>query len=119
MSAQPSNQPLAEITVKELSQLLHDEQGNVQFVDVREPRELELASISGFQNLPLSEYAEWSANIHDRLDVEKPTVVLCHHGMRSAQMCHWLMRQGFTQVKNVSGGIDAYSAMIDPSVPRY
>lgn len=112
-------QPIAEITVEELAQLLQETPDDIQFVDVREPPELEIASLPGFQNLPLSEYAEWSGEIHARLDVEKPTVVICHHGMRSAQMCHWLMSQGFVQVQNVAGGIDAYSRLIDPSVPRY
>jgi rhodanese-related sulfurtransferase len=39
--------------------------------------------------------------------------------MRSAQMCQWLVAQGFTQVKNITGGIDAYSVAVDRSVPRY
>ncbi|MEO0377612.1 MAG: rhodanese-related sulfurtransferase, partial [Cyanobacteria bacterium P01_A01_bin.17] len=42
-----------------------------------------------------------------------------HHGLRSAQMCQWLMRQGFTDVKNVAGGIDAYTRKVDPTLPRY
>jgi rhodanese-related sulfurtransferase len=119
MSDQFFTQPIAEITVEELAQLLQDTPADIQFVDVREPRELELASLPHFQNLPLSEYAEWSEEIHSRLDLEKPTVVICHHGMRSAQMCQWLRSQGFTQVQNVTGGIDAYSVLVDPSVSRY
>ncbi|UBF25327.1 rhodanese-related sulfurtransferase [Kovacikia minuta CCNUW1] len=114
-----TDQSIAEISVDKLAQLLKESPETVQLVDVREPRELELASLPKFQNLPLSEYAEWSADIHTRLDSEKPTVVLCHHGMRSAQMCQWLISQGFTQVSNVTGGIDAYSAEVDPSIPRY
>ncbi len=47
------------------------------------------------------------------------TLVLCHHGIRSAQMCQWLVDQGFTNVKNIMGGIDAYSILVDPSVPQY
>ncbi len=119
MSAQSFNQPLPEISVEELAKLLQTSSDTVQFVDVREPSELELSSLPGFQNLPLSEYADWSANIHSRLETDKETVVMCHHGMRSAQMCQWLMSQGFRQVKNVAGGIDAYSLLVDPSVPRY
>jgi rhodanese-related sulfurtransferase len=118
MSTRPFNQP-AEISVEELSNLLKESSEEIQFVDVREPQELELASLPGFKNLPLSEYAEWSSNIHSQLDSDKPTVVLCHHGMRSAQMCQWLVNQGFTNVQNIVGGIDAYSIVVDPSVPRY
>jgi rhodanese-related sulfurtransferase len=44
---------------------------------------------------------------------------MCHHGMRSAQMCQWLTQQGFTNVKNIVGGIDAYSVGVDSSIPRY
>ncbi len=113
------NPPIAEISVDTLSQLLAEPNETRQFVDVREPEELALAKVEGFTNLPLSQYGEWSNDIHIRLDSDKETLVLCHHGMRSAQMCQWLMTQGFTNVKNISGGIDAYSVVVDSSVPRY
>lgn len=109
---------IPEISVKELAKLLA-EGGDRQFIDVREPQELALAEVEGFQNLPLSQFPEWSPTILTTLDPEKETLVMCHHGMRSAQMCQWLISQGFINVKNVGGGIDAYSAIVDPSVPRY
>lgn len=109
---------IAEVSVEELEQALAAKDDR-QFVDVREPQELELAQVEGFQNLPLSEFGEWSGQIMTLLDPEKETLVMCHHGMRSAQMCQWLMQQGFTKVKNVAGGIDAYSLVVDSSVPRY
>jgi len=115
----PEPQPIPKISVEALAILLSEAPDSVQFVDVREPRELALASLPGFQNLPLSEYAEWSNDIHTRLDATKEIVVMCHHGVRSAQMCQWLMSQGFTQVKNVVGGIDAYALVVDHSVPQY
>lgn len=115
-----SDQPsFAQVSVEDLAQRLAEASDHYQFVDVREPAELELASIEGFENLPLSEYAEWSQDIQTRLDPHKETLVLCHHGMRSAQMCQWLVSQGFTNVKNISGGIDAYSIRVDPMTPRY
>ena len=91
----------------------------LQLVDVREVGELEIASIVGFTNIPLSEYESWQTDIHTRLESETETLVLCHHGMRSAQMCHWLMSQGFTNVKNISGGIDAYAIQVDHSITQY
>lgn len=109
----------ATISVEELAEKLSGDTTALQLIDVREPHELELAEIPGFQNLPLSQASEWSSDINSRLDQQTETLVLCHHGMRSAQMCQWLMSQGFTQVINISGGIDAYSQMVDPSVPRY
>lgn len=111
--------PFEEIDVETLAQVLADAPAGVQLIDVREPQELALAAIAGFENLPLSQFQTWGDTIHSRFDAERETIVMCHHGMRSAQMCQWLSGQGFTQLKNVSGGIDAYSIRIDPTVPRY
>jgi rhodanese-related sulfurtransferase len=111
--------PFEEIDVETLAQVLAEPPEGVQLIDVREPQELALAAIAAFENLPLSQFQTWSDTIHSRFDAEQETIVMCHHGMRSAQMCQWLAGQGFTQLKNVSGGIDAYSIRIDSSVPRY
>ena len=108
-----------EITVTELSAKLTDSDKQYQFVDVREPEELEVVSLPRFINLPLRSYSEWSPEIYNRLDKDTETFVLCHHGMRSAQMCQWLVEHGFTQVSNIIGGIDAYSHHVDSSLPRY
>ena len=113
------NDVLAEITVKALAERMAAGCEGLQLVDVREKSELDIASIEGFINLPLSEYESWQLDIHDRLDRETETLVLCHHGMRSAQMGHWLLSQGFTNVKNISGGIDAYSIQVDHSIAQY
>ena len=110
---------ITQITVEELAQRLSTQDSSIQLVDVREPQELAIASIEGFVNFPLSEFAEWGDQVPTLLNPHAETLVLCHHGMRSAQMCQWLMAQGFTSVKNISGGIDAYSILVDPSVPRY
>jgi rhodanese-related sulfurtransferase len=108
------------ISVEELAIHLNSgERDRLQLIDVREPEEVAIASIEGFRNLPLGQYPEWSGQISSILDPHAETLVLCHHGMRSAQMCEWLISQGFTNVKNISGGIDAYSLAIDPSVPQY
>jgi rhodanese-related sulfurtransferase len=119
MSVSSDAAPFESVSVETLAQRLAEGGDGVQLIDVREPRELELASLPGFVNLPLSEFAEWSGTIHSRFEADRETLVLCHHGMRSAQMCGWLAQQGFTQLKNVTGGIDAYSLMVDRSVPRY
>jgi rhodanese-related sulfurtransferase len=116
-----------EISVTELATKLTDlvggasleENRQYQFVDVREQRELELAALPGFMHLPLSEHAEWSSEIHMKLDKHTETFVLCHHGIRSAQMCQWLVAQGFTKVSNIIGGIDAYSDRVDRTLPKY
>jgi rhodanese-related sulfurtransferase len=117
MNDQPE---LVEISVETLAQRLATEPPeSLQLIDVREPQEVEMASVPGFQIFSLSQHGEWSGHIHDRLDPRKETIVMCHHGMRSAQMCYWLMTQGFTQVKNLAGGIHNYSIVVDPSIPQY
>jgi len=116
------SQNFAQITVEELGRYLAEETTDaekLQLVDVREPYEIELAALPGFVVFPLSEFAEWSGEIDARLDRDTETLVLCHHGVRSAQMCHWLTDRGFTNVKNIVGGIDAYSMVVDRTVPRY
>jgi rhodanese-related sulfurtransferase len=87
----------------------------VLLIDVREPDEYELAHIEGAQLLPLSQFNEWGGS----LDPEAEAVVMCHHGVRSAQVCAYLARQGFKNLSNLEGGIDRWSCEIDRSVPRY
>ncbi len=87
----------------------------VLLVDVREPAEYALARVEGARLLPLSLFAEWSPTLNPAAE----TVVMCHHGVRSAQVCAFLSRQGFQKLYNLAGGIDRWSAEVDPSVPRY
>ncbi|MGC1216584.1 MAG: rhodanese-like domain-containing protein [Phormidesmis sp.] len=110
---------LPETDVETLAQRLATDPDAIQLIDVREPHELEVASVPNFVNLPLSQFPAWSSDIQTRFDHEVETIVMCHLGMRSAQMCQWLIAQGFTNVKNLAGGIDAYSRRIDPKVPLY
>jgi rhodanese-related sulfurtransferase len=119
MTAQFFSQPVPQISVEELANRLAASTEGLQLVDVREPQEVAIASIEGFEIFPLSEYAEWSDQIQTRFDPHAETIVMCHHGIRSAQMCQWLINQGFTNVKNVAGGIDAYSVVVDAAIPRY
>lgn len=114
---------VSQISVMELWQILHNMTPETaldfQLVDVRESMEVEIAHLPGFQVFSLSEFPVWSESITTSLDPHKETLVLCHHGVRSSQMCQWLVTQGFTQVKNIVGGIDAYSSAVDRSVPKY
>jgi rhodanese-related sulfurtransferase len=119
MTGNSFSQPLTQISVEELAQRLAAGDTGIQLVDVREPQEVEIASIDGFVNLPLSQFAQWGEQVPSRFDPHAETLVLCHHGVRSAQMCQWLIAQGFTNVKNIAGGIAAYSTFVDPAVPQY
>lgn len=84
-------------------------------IDVREPAEYELARVEGARLLPLSQFNEWAQS----LDPQVETVLMCHHGIRSAQVCAYLAQQGFKNVRNLEGGIDLWSCEVDQSVPRY
>jgi len=84
-------------------------------VDVRTAREWEICRLAGAQLLPLQELTgRWQ-----ELDPEQEIVVYCHHGHRSARVVDFLRRVGLQKVKNLTGGIDAWSKEIDPSVPLY
>ncbi|HEY9798443.1 MAG TPA: rhodanese-like domain-containing protein [Leptolyngbyaceae cyanobacterium] len=119
MVQQSFSQSIPEISVEQLRQRLAESPEGLQLIDVREDQEVAIAHLEGFENLPLSKFAEWSDQIQTRFDPDAQTLVLCHHGIRSAQMCDWLVSQGFTNVKNVTGGIDAYSLIVDSRIPRY
>ncbi|MFN9643625.1 MAG: rhodanese-like domain-containing protein [Cyanobacteriota bacterium] len=93
----------------------------LQLVDVREEEELALARLAHpVVHLPLSRAAEWMGEVATRLDRDRPVVVLCHAGVRSWRFACWLLaEQGFDDVWNLEGGIDAWSLSVDPSIPRY
>jgi rhodanese-related sulfurtransferase len=84
-------------------------------LDVREDWEYAIAHLPGSTLMPMGEVPAR----HDTLPRDRPLVVYCHHGMRSAQVVAFLSSCGFTQAHNLAGGIDAWSVQIDPSVPRY
>ena len=111
--------PVLEITVQELALRLAQKGSNLQLIDVREPHEVAIAHIEGFDVLPLSDFAHWSESIKTRYNADQETLVICHHGMRSERMCQWLRNIGFKNVKNIVGGIDAYAIAVDPKVTRY
>ena len=87
----------------------------VNLIDVRELWEYETAHLEGAKLLPLSEFNEWI----DDLKPEEEIVVMCHHGIRSANVCMFLLRNGFEKVINLDGGIDLWSKEVDEKVPLY
>jgi adenylyltransferase/sulfurtransferase len=84
-------------------------------LDVREPYEWNIAHLADARLVPLDSIAD---AVHT-LDPEAELVVYCHHGMRSEAAAVWLRERGFTRVKNLVGGIDRWSAEVDPSLRRY
>jgi rhodanese-related sulfurtransferase len=105
-----------EIDVTAVKQL-RDSGEPLVLLDVRNPDEYAAAHIDGSTFIPMGELqgrlAELEPHKHDHV------VVHCHHGGRSLRVAMFLKQQGFTQVQNMTGGIDAWSAHVDPQVPRY
>jgi len=87
----------------------------LEILDVREPHELAIVRISGATPLPLSEL---HARVHE-LDPARAYAVSCHHGTRSVQAYHLLRAAGFRRLRVLDGGVDAWAARIDPTLPRY
>lgn len=95
------------------------EHGQPLLLDVREPAEWQAASVRTTEAEVLQMSMQTIPSRLSELDPERPTAVLCHHGARSMQVAMFLAHQGFSNVANISGGIDAWSTQVDPSVPRY
>ncbi|HWU67404.1 MAG TPA: rhodanese-like domain-containing protein [Stenotrophobium sp.] len=89
--------------------------GRFILLDVRQPDEVALATLPDALNIPLNELPQRLAE----LSPEQPVVIYCHHGVRSEMAGRILERSGFADVAHLGGGIDAWSLMIDQSVPRY
>jgi len=84
-------------------------------LDVREPHEVAICAIGGSRRIPMQQIpGQLAALPRDRL-----ILVHCHHGGRSLRVTQYLRAQGFTQVSNVAGGIDAWAESIDPALARY
>ncbi len=83
-------------------------------LDVREPQEVTFAKVDPHVHIPMGAIPIR----YEELDKEIPIVVMCHSGVRSAQVCQFLEPRGF-DVTNLEGGIDAWSQLVDPKVPRY
>lgn len=106
--------PVKEITPLELQDLLT--QGSAPIIlDVREVEELNICRLSTYEHIPLGDLLEE----FERLPIDQPIVVLCHHGRRSYQASLFLKSHGFAHVLNLKGGIHAWAEQVDPKMARY
>ncbi len=105
---------IQEITAKELKGKM-DRKEKFTLVDVREPNEFDICKIPGAKLIPLGVVADRVSE----LDSADEIIVNCHFGGRSAKACDLLQKIGFKKVKNLAGGIDAWSQDVDSSVARY
>lgn len=87
-------------------------------IDVREPNEFALTRIEGATLIPMRSIPASLQELEAKAD-ENTLIVFCHHGVRSLNVVNWLRNQGVTACQSMAGGIDAWSAVVDPSVPRY
>jgi len=105
---------IQQITPLQLQQKI-TQQADLKILDVREPQEFEFAHIEDSVLIPLSLIPLKV----EELDRNEELVVLCHHGVRSMMACQFLAKEGFENLYNLVGGIDAWSVECDSTVPRY
>jgi len=104
-----------EITPEEVKHKL-DAREPLTVLDCREQWEYDAARIEGSKLMPMGEIP---ARANNELDPDEHIVVVCHHGVRSANVTAWLRQQGFEKVQSMRGGIDQWSRTVDPKVPIY
>jgi monothiol glutaredoxin len=104
---------IRQISAQEVKAML-DAREPFELIDVRTPQEQAIAAIEGARLL--------DKTYHDALlalDRATPLVFQCHHGIRSQHAAEYFRDKGFTRLYNLIGGIDAWSMLVDPAVPRY
>ncbi len=104
------------INANELAAWLDDEsRASPLLLDVREPWEYQICHIGGSRPMPMNTVP---AHV-EQLERDQPVVCICHHGMRSMQVALFLEQQGFTDVINLTGGVDAWATQVDSSMATY
>ena len=113
---------IKQMSVRELADKVHtatEPVTDMQFLDVREPWEVQMASITHVHmpvlHIPMSMVP---LRKHE-LTFDRPVVVICRTGNRSMMVARFLEQNGFGDLYNLNGGIAAWSRDIDPSVPMY
>lgn len=114
MSSEPTAVPI-ELSATEASRLLGGDPAKVTLIDVREPFETEICNIAGAELIPMRQIP---AKLPE-LPKDRHLLILCHHGGRSMRVTEFLRQNGFDQVSNVAGGIDAWADQVDHSLRRY
>jgi rhodanese-related sulfurtransferase len=104
-----------QFTPQELHEYLQQTAEKPLLLDVREPWEYDICHLPGSELVPMGSIPQ----AIDELDHDRETVVICHHGIRSRQVCYYLEHMGFDKVINLGGGIDAWAKDIDSSLDTY
>lgn len=103
-----------EISPSDAASLLRERKARI--IDVREPWEFAMAGIDGSLLMPMGDVP---SRVHQELDPDERLIVVCHLGQRSLTVTAWLRNQGFEQAQSLRGGIEAWSELVDATVPRY
>ena len=106
-----------EIAPQELKRQL-DAGEVVHLIDVRQPVEYQTAKIENSELIPMHGVPAELSKLEQKAE-SGTLVVICHHGVRSLQVVDWLRQQGVEACQSLAGGIDMWSLIVDPSVPRY
>lgn len=104
------------MTAPELAQLMRDaSQPQLLLLDVREAWEFDTCHIAGAQLIPMNAIPAR----YTELNQDMPIVCICHHGVRSMQVAHFLENNGFPHIINLTGGVHAWAQQVDASMPTY
>lgn len=104
---------MREFNAKQLHAHLKD--NSPYLLDVRQPWEYDICHLENSQLIPMSQLADEL----EQLNTERETVVICHHGIRSRMMGHYLESVGFTNVINLSGGVAEWAKDVDSLMATY
>jgi rhodanese-related sulfurtransferase len=103
-----------EITPRQLKERL-DRNDRPVLVDIRDDWETKLCRLDNALHIPMEELEFRTEELNPADEI----VVYCHHGVRSAAVADYLRRLGFTRVRNLAGGLDAWAASVEPAMRRY
>ena len=103
-----------EIDVQTLKRKL-DGNDDLMLIDVREDKELEVCKINQAIHIPMGAVPK---RLND-IDSNKPVVVMCKSGGRSAQVCQYLNENGYSNIYNLNGGITSWALEIDSDMATY
>ena len=106
---------MRELSATQLQDYLASDNNNPLLLDVREPWEFRVCQIQGSQLIPMGQIPTSLKS----LDPQRETVVICHHGIRSRQVAMFLEYQGFADVINLAGGVDAWARDVDRKMATY
>lgn len=106
---------MRELTTDECQAYLQQPGETPLLLDVREPWEFKLVHLEGSRLIPMRQIPQ----AINELDPDQETIVICHHGIRSRQVALFLEHNGFTNVINLRGGLDAWARDTDPQMATY